>query len=167
MSATPSRKGVAAAPREDHSLPALLVRLRALRERVDGDLTVEAVERQLERIQAGKASKARAGRLTQNLRDKILYELAEAEDAELIASGGGLPPLMPQLASGAPISMAPASLSSTVPLCSPPPSASTAVVDALAHLPMPSAAPTTAGACYVGNAANSSSCDSSSGVSGS
>ena len=39
MSAAPSRKAVAAAPKDDRGLPALLARLRELRARVDGALT--------------------------------------------------------------------------------------------------------------------------------
>ena len=49
MSGTSSRKAVAAAPHADTSMPAMLSRLRDLRTRVPGDLSVEGVESELER----------------------------------------------------------------------------------------------------------------------
>ena len=89
MSTTPLRKAVAAAPHGDTSLPALLSRLRDLRKRVAGDLSVEDVESALKRIEAAKLSKAKAGREIKNLRDRVIYALTEAEDADMMASGGG------------------------------------------------------------------------------
>ena len=47
MSAARSRKAVAAAPKDDRGLPALLANLRERRTRADGTLTVEAVEKPL------------------------------------------------------------------------------------------------------------------------
>ena len=70
----------------------LLSRLRDLGARAPGELSVEDVESELARIGAAKLSKGKAGRAKQNLRDRIIYALTEAEDA----TGFGLPPLMPQ-----------------------------------------------------------------------
>ena len=74
FSASPSRRtAMAACPRY------FLSRLRDLRTRTPGDLSVEDVESELKRIEAAKMSKARAGCARQNLRDRIIYALTEAE----------------------------------------------------------------------------------------
>lgn len=87
MSADPLRKTVAARPRYHLSLPALPARLRELRERVPGELSVEDVERELERIETRKMSKAKAVQARQNLRDRIIYALTDADLAACVGSG--------------------------------------------------------------------------------
>ena len=86
MSVDPLRKTVAARPRDDRSLPALLARLRELRERVPGELSVEDIERELERIDTNKMSKAKAGQARQNLRDRIIYALTDADLAACVGN---------------------------------------------------------------------------------
>ena len=91
MSGAPSRKAVAAAPHADGSMAELLARLRDHHARALCDLSVEDVEAELKRIEAAKLSKAKAGRAKTNLRDRVLYALTEAEDADAVASGAARP----------------------------------------------------------------------------
>lgn len=77
MSVGPSRKAAATTPNDDRSLPALLARLKKLREHTPGDLSVEDAESELKRIERAKLSKAQAGKERKNLRDRILYALTD------------------------------------------------------------------------------------------
>ena len=85
---TASPKNAGSPSTRDKTVPA---RLRDHHARTLCDLSVEDVEAELKRIEAAKLSKAKAGRAKKNLRDRVLYALTEAEDADAVASGAARP----------------------------------------------------------------------------
>ena len=90
MSVGPSGKTAAATPSDDRSLPALLARLRELRDDMSGDLSVEDVERELKRIETAKWASSAKAQARKNLRERIIYALTDVGDES--AAVGSNPP---------------------------------------------------------------------------
>ena len=140
MSTPPPRKTVVSKPPASTDLASLVRTLAAIEKEWTTLITVEKIEAELERIKHANMSKKAAGRAKTVLKQTVVRAIDAAraaaadQDAEDAAARLGLPPLQPQAADGAASSTAPA------PLSSPLPSATTAIVDSLATLPMPSAA---------------------------